>query len=198
MQGTGTGLADTAAMALSGFCVAVPVPALVHATRRAAVWRALTLPAPAALTLFAVLHAAVVLGAALRPPGPVARWALEAALQAGAALFWAPVLAEGPRHRLGEAGRCAYLYLGAPVLDLPAVFLVATGDTAGGLAMIVAMLPIGLLALALTWRWVTAEEGAALAAEAAGAGGAGAGGAGGAGGGVTPVPRTAPGSPAGP
>jgi hypothetical protein len=45
-----------------------------------------------------------------------------------------------------------------PALDLPGVWLVARGDGPGGIAMILAMSPLGLTALALTWRWVREEE----------------------------------------
>ncbi|MEU0218810.1 hypothetical protein ABZ281_28585 [Streptomyces sp. NPDC006265] len=72
-------------------------------------------------------------------------------------LFWIPVLAR-TRHRLGDVGRCLYLFLAAPLLDLPAVGVIAAGHSAGGLTMIVAMLPIGVLAAALTWEWVNREE----------------------------------------
>ncbi|RKN39051.1 hypothetical protein D7294_22775 [Streptomyces hoynatensis] len=82
---------------------------------------------------------------------------LEGALAAGALAFWLPVLVPGPR-RLSAPGRCLYLFLAAPLLDLPAVALVACGHAAGGLAMIAGMLPLPLAALAVTWRWVLAEE----------------------------------------
>ncbi|MCF6524532.1 hypothetical protein HOY81_15755 [Streptomyces sp. JJ36] len=93
----------------------------------------------------------------LRHPGPAAGWLLEAVLLAGGVLFWLPVLAHS-RHRLGGAGRCLYLFLAAPSLDLPAVVLIAHGHSWGGLAMIIAMLPLGAAALLATWRWITAEE----------------------------------------
>lgn len=78
------------------------------------------------------------------------------ALLLGAVLFWAPVV--GRRRRLPDAGRAAYLFIAGPVLDLAGVWLVAQGESAGGLAMIVGMLPIGIAALALTWQWIIREE----------------------------------------
>jgi hypothetical protein len=54
-----------------------------------------------------------------------------------------------------------YLFLAGPLLDLAGVWLVARGDRAGGLAMVVGMLPIGVAALVVTWRWVVGEEKAA-------------------------------------
>ncbi|WP_018386295.1 hypothetical protein [Wenjunlia vitaminophila] len=64
----------------------------------------------------------------------------------------------GPARRLSDPGRCVYLFSAAPALDLPALGLVAAGHDAGGLTMIVSMLPVGGAALAVTWRWITAEE----------------------------------------
>ncbi|MER6091000.1 hypothetical protein [Streptomyces bluensis] len=142
-------------MAATGLAVSVLVPGLVHATRRSALWRRLALPWGICFPGFVLLHGAAVL-THIRPaavPAPV--WA-EVAVVGAAVWFWLPVL--GVRHRLTDPGRCAYLFLAGPVLDLPAVLLIATGDSAGGLVMIVAMLPIGLLATVVTWRWITAEE----------------------------------------
>ncbi|MFI2435968.1 hypothetical protein [Streptomyces sp. NPDC018693] len=134
-------------MAATGLLVSLVVPGLIHATRRSPLWRVLALPWGMALPGFVLLHAAAVLAG----PGGA-----EAAVVLAAVWFWLPVL--GTRHRLTDAGRCVYLFLAVPLLDLPAVLVVATGDSAGGLAMIVAMLPIGALAAAVTWRWITAEE----------------------------------------
>ncbi len=156
MSGTGGALtAETLAMALSGLLVAAVIPALVHLTRSWAGWRRISLPAVAALPLFVVLHATVVLTAPLVRPG-FARLTAEALLLYAAVLFWLPVL--GTRHRLSDPARSVYLYLSMPLLDLPAVVMVALGHVAGGLAMVAAMLPIGLVALGVTWRWITQEE----------------------------------------
>jgi len=90
---------------------------------------------------------------------------LPAAVLLGcAAVFWHPVV--GSTGRLDAIGRSVYLFLAAPSLDLAAVVVVAQGDSAGGLAMIVAMLPIGLAAVAYMWRWLVTEEAAARALDA--------------------------------
>lgn len=156
--------ADVLSMALSGFTVSVLVPGLIRATRDRRTWERMTLPAGVVLPLFVVLHAAAVLAPAVFPLEPGSRVLLEAALVAGSFLFWLPVV--GPGRRLSDPGRCVYLFLAGPALELPAVFLIALGHTMGGLAMIGAMLPVGGAAMAVTWRWIIAEERAAQAVPA--------------------------------
>jgi hypothetical protein len=51
-----------------------------------------------------------------------------------------------------------YLFASMPAMDLAGVFVVLHGDSAGGLAMIVAMLPVGVAALVTTWHWVLTEQ----------------------------------------
>jgi hypothetical protein len=75
-------------------------------------------------------------------------------------VFWLPVI--GRSRRLSDAGQTVYLFLAMPAMDLAGVFVVLHGDATGGLAMIVAMLPVGGAAVLLTWRWMLAE---AVAAE---------------------------------
>ncbi|MES9522502.1 hypothetical protein [Streptomyces capoamus] len=96
-----------------------------------------------------------------RPPSP-RRPRSSCVLLGAAVLFWLPAAAR-TRHRLDDPGRCLYLFLAAPLLDLPAVAVVAAGRTAAGLAMIVGMLPLGVAAAAVTWSWVNREEREALA-----------------------------------
>ena len=88
------------------------------------------------------------------------RWTVPAVVQLvlllSAVLFWAPVL--GSRHRLPDAGRTVYLYTAMPLLDLAGVWRVIVGDSAGGLSMIVGMLPMGFAAVVVTWRWINREE----------------------------------------
>jgi cytochrome c oxidase assembly factor CtaG len=84
-------------------------------------------------------------------------------LLAGAIVYWLPII--GARRRLSGPGRSVYLSLSQPPLDLPGAVIVTLGETAGGIAMIVAMPPVGLAAIAVTWRWVTAEEREADAGE---------------------------------
>ncbi|MFF4213083.1 hypothetical protein ACFYZE_27755 [Streptomyces sp. NPDC001796] len=143
-------------MAVTGLSVSALVPAVIRATRRHPLWWRLSLPAGAALPFFLVLHAAATLAhtGAARPPGPMTWW--EAAVVVAALWFWLPVV--GIRHRLTDPGRCLYLYLSMPLLDLPAVGLIAAGENAAGLTMVVSMLPVGFAALTVTWRWIHAEE----------------------------------------
>jgi hypothetical protein len=150
-------------MAVTGLSVSALVPGTIRATRRNPVWRRLSLPAVVALPFFLLLHAAVTLAhaGAVLPWGPMAWW--EAAVVAAAVWFWLPVV--GTRHRLSDPGRCLYLYLSMPLLDLPAVGLIAAGQDAAGLAMVVSMLPVGLAALAVTWRWIHVEEAAERCSE---------------------------------
>ncbi|CAM2980896.1 hypothetical protein SAXI111661_11825 [Saccharomonospora xinjiangensis] len=140
-------------MAGMGLAISVVAPALVLATRRGVAWQRVPAPPLLVLPAFVALHAVVtVAGHAVTPFGP---WlALHGALFAGAVWFWLPVLAG----RNSPALRSVYLFLAGPALDLAAIYLIIAGDVAGGLAMIVAMLPIGLAAVAVTWRWITEEE----------------------------------------
>lgn len=150
-------------MAAMGAVTSLLAPGVIMLTRHRLPWSAYRLPPALTLVGFLLLHAAVVLSDrdTLDLPG----LALHAALFAGALAFWLPVL--GPR-RLDGGLRAGYLFLAAPSLDLPAVITVARGDGAGGLAMIVAMMPIGVAAVVLAWRWMIAEETATAEADAVG------------------------------
>ncbi|MEU3528177.1 hypothetical protein AB0E62_30650 [Streptomyces sp. NPDC038707] len=143
--------------------VAAAVPAVVHALRRSPLWERTAVPAAVALPLLVLAHAWAVLGdlGVLRPPGGAL--VTQPVLLGAAVLFWLPVLAR-TRHRLDDAGRCLYLFLAAPLLDLPVVGVVAAGRPAAGLAMITGMLPLGITAAAVTWAWVNREEREARAA----------------------------------
>lgn len=77
----------------------------------------------------------------------------------------------GGRLRLRTSGRGGDRFLAAPLLDLPAVGMVAAGHTVAGLAMMVGMLPVGVAAAAVTWSWVNREEREAPADQAARLGG---------------------------
>ncbi|MBV7697818.1 hypothetical protein KWI83_19880 [Streptomyces sp. TRM70350] len=81
----------------------------------------------------------------------------ELVLLSAAVTFWVPVVAR-TRHRLSDTGQCLYLFLAAPLLDIPALGVIAAGHSAEGLAMIVGMLPLGIAAAALTWSWINREE----------------------------------------
>ncbi|MER6683787.1 hypothetical protein [Streptomyces olivaceoviridis] len=154
----------------SAVLVAAVVPAAVCCLRRSPLWERIGVPAGVALPLLVLTHAWAVLGdiVDLAPPGGAL--VAEPVLLASAVLFRLPAVAR-TRHRLDDPGRCLYLFLAAPLLDLPAVGMVAAGHTAAGLAMIVGMLPVGIAAAAVTWSWVNREEREALADEAAHLGG---------------------------
>jgi cytochrome c oxidase assembly factor CtaG len=142
-------------MAVDGLLVSVLAPLLLLLLRALRV-EPPTLPAVVVAPGVVLLHAAAVLLPALAGAAPVL-------LLAGGVLFWTPVLG---RRRLSPAGRIVYLFATMPALDLPGVWLVARGDGPGGIAMVLGMLPIGLTALGLAWRW-TAEEERTAAADAA-------------------------------
>ncbi|MFF0223773.1 hypothetical protein [Streptomyces sp. NPDC004629] len=151
-------LPSVVAMGLAGFVLAAVVPGLVLLLRRAPLWERVSLPAGAALPLLVLTHAWAVLAgpaAALRPPG--GSLVTEPVLVAAAVVFWVPVVGR-TRHRLGDPGRCLYLFLAAPLLDLPALGVIAAGHPLEGLAMIVGMLPLAVAAAAVTWSWANEEE----------------------------------------
>lgn len=152
-----SGLSSVVLMACSGLLLAVVLPAAVWSLRRSPWWEGVSLHPGVALPLLLLAHAWAVLGElvpAVPTGGPLVT---EPVLIVAGVLFWIPVQAR-TRHRLGDVGRCLYLFLAAPLLDLPAVGVIAAGHSAEGLTMIVAMLPIGVLAAALTWEWVNREE----------------------------------------
>lgn len=140
-------------MAGMGLLVSVLAPLTLLVLRALPGLEPPRLPAAVVLPGFVVLHGVLTVTGD-RLPGRTAVLA-PLVLLAGAVLFWAPVL--GTRS-LGDAGRVVYLFAAMPALDLPGVWLVARGDGPGGIAMILAMSPLGLTALALTWRWVRDEE----------------------------------------
>jgi cytochrome c oxidase assembly factor CtaG len=160
MAGHGSGVTG---MVVMGLLTSVVAPLLVLTGRRR------HRPAPAApragravavLGGFTILHAGVVLLTAAPTTGTTTHVLAHAAVLAGAVVFWLPVLGHG-RTRLPAAGRTVYLFLACPLLDLAALALVVRGDEAAGVAMIVAMLPVALAAVVLTWRWIAGEERAA-------------------------------------
>ncbi|MFR9805981.1 hypothetical protein ACL02T_27380 [Pseudonocardia sp. RS010] len=144
-------------MAMDGLLVSVLAPLLLLLVRALRV-EPPALPALVVAPAFVLLHAAATLLPALTGVAP-------ALLLAGGVLFWTPVLGRRP---LSPAGRIVYLFATMPALDLPGVWLVARGDGPGGIAMVLGMLPIGLAALALTWRWMADEERRAAAADGVG------------------------------
>lgn len=154
-------------MAMMGLFVSVAAPGLLLALARVAPqldrW---SVPAWVALPLFVAMHAAVTVSTAHRPIPELLATAAHVALLLSAILFWAPVL--GRRQRLPDGLRAVYLYAAMPLLDLAGVWLIAVGDVTGGLSMIVGMLPMGLAAVVITWRWIVDEERRAVLDEASG------------------------------
>lgn len=157
LHGMHTGIVGPALM---GLLTSVVAPLVVLAGRRRGApsapvrlrpWRAAGI-----LAGFAVVHAATVLLVGPETDLTV-NLAVHAVLLAGAVVFWLPVLGRGSS-RLPDAGRAVYLFLACPLLDTAALALVVRGDEPAGISMIVAMLPIGLAAIVLTWRWIAAEE----------------------------------------
>jgi hypothetical protein len=147
---------DTVEMAVMGLETAVVAPLLVMATGRWPGWRRLLLPAVVSLPVYVVLHAAVTIGMSVVMPGPALDIGFNVALIVVSVGFWLPVLVRPGG--LGPAGAGIYLLLAMPSLDLAGVVVVLRGDPAGGLAMIIGMLPMGLAAVALWWRWIVEEE----------------------------------------
>lgn len=150
-------------MLLMGLLVSVAPPAVILATRRYYHWRPLSAPAWIALPAFVVMHGAIMLTMDRIESRPLLSYPIHTVLFLGAVMFWLPVL--GHVRRLTDAGRCVYLFIAAPTLDLAGVVMVAQGNAIGGLAMIVGMLPIGLITVWLTWRWVVDDERSVRASE---------------------------------
>ncbi|MGW0495997.1 hypothetical protein ACWD0Z_11345 [Streptomyces sp. NPDC003007] len=153
----GTQLPAVAMMAVSGLVLAAVVPGVVRLTRRAPLWQRVSLPPGLALPLLVLVHAWVVLADLVLPLPIGVTVASEAALLLAAFVFWVPAIAR-TRHRLSDPGRCLYLFLAAPLLDIPALGVIASGHQAEGLAMIVGMLPLAIAAAVVTWSWIQREE----------------------------------------
>ncbi|MEU0221082.1 hypothetical protein ABZ281_41365 [Streptomyces sp. NPDC006265] len=150
-------LSAVVAMAGSGLLLAAVVPGAVRLTRRAPLWQRMSLPPGLALPLLVLVHAWVVLADLVHPLPTGVAVASELVLLLAAFVFWVPVVA-CTRHRLSDPGRCLYLFLAAPLLDIPALGVIASGRQAEGLAMIVGMLPLGIVAAVATWSWIQREE----------------------------------------
>ena len=145
-------------MAEMGLLTSVAAP-LIAAQPRRGRWRwmdALTPPATPTFLGFLLLHAVIVLAMAYGLVPGVWNQPAHGLLLAASVLFWLPVL--GTRRRISDPARTVYLFLSMPPLDLPAVWVIARGDAPGGLAMIVAMMPVGLTAIVVTVRWMRREE----------------------------------------
>lgn len=104
---------------------------------------------------FVLLHTGVTLSL-LRPMSPVTWAGLHVLLLLGAVAYWLPVLSRPPR--LVGVGPFVYLALSSPFLDFAGVAVVVLGSPAGGVAMILAMLPINTAAVVCLWRSMVNEE----------------------------------------
>lgn len=156
--------AHVAGWVVTGAVTSVIAPGLLLVLRGWGPWKRMGVSEAVAAPGFVVWHALITAALVLRPT--LGLWlVLHVLLLAGSVVYWLPVL--GRTRRLGGAGRCLYLFLSSPFLDFAAVGVIVLGDPAGGLAMIVAMLPVNAAAVAVTWQWIVTEERAAQAADAA-------------------------------
>ncbi|GLY63946.1 hypothetical protein [Amycolatopsis taiwanensis] len=149
-------MGEVAHMAGMGLMTSVVAPGLVLVGRRFVPWRRLPAPPVLVLPLFLALHSTLTVAMG-RTDFPVpADLALHTLLLAAAVWFWLPVLQ--PRPGRPEAVRAVYLFLAGPSLDLAAVYLIIAGEERAGLAMIIGMLPLGLAAVVVMWRWIVRED----------------------------------------
>ncbi|MFD2420692.1 hypothetical protein [Amycolatopsis pigmentata] len=143
-------------MGAMGLLTSVVAPGIVMAGRRFVPWRRVPAQPVLVLPLFLALHAAITIAMGVAEFAVPADLALHGLLLVAAMWFWLPVLQ--PRPGAPDAARTVYLFLAGPSLDLAAVYLIIRGNEPGGLAMIVGMLPLGIAAVAVTWRWMARED----------------------------------------
>jgi hypothetical protein len=162
MQGGATsGVAEAVAMGLA-MAVIAPLLALYFAGRITGIVRTLA-RVPALVLAALVLDHGALMAAMSGTWSPA--WLtglLRVLLVVLAVAFWLPVVDRA--NGLGDAARTVYLFLSGPLLDLPALYLIASGRPAAGIAMVVTMLPIPLAAVAAMYSWMRREERAAAAA----------------------------------
>jgi len=155
MTGMGNGVADAGAMGLV-MAVIAPLLALYFSGHVAKIGRVLARHPALVLIAFVFDHAALM--AAMTGDWSPA-WLtglLRISLVVIAVAFWLPVVDRV--NGLGDAARVVYLFIAGPLLDLPALYLIASGRSAAGIAMIVTMLPIPLAAVAAVYSWMRREE----------------------------------------
>jgi hypothetical protein len=147
-------------MFLDAVLMSVAAPLLLHALLRVrpGLDRAL-LPAAIAFPVFVVSHGCLVILGSRMMDGAGRIPALPPVPLVLGLVFWAPVF--GDRRRLPQPARFCYLYLALPLLDLPAGYLIAIGQSGAGVAMMAGMIPIAAVAVVDTWRWISLEERAA-------------------------------------
>lgn len=153
--GSNSGVVDAAVMGIAMAAIA-PLLALYFYSRIGRLVRVLARH-PVLLVLVFVFSHAAFMGAMSGTWS--AAWLtglLRVLLIVVAVAFWLPVVDRV--NGLGDAARVVYLFVAGPLLDLPALYLIAAGQSAAGLAMIVAMLPIPVAAVAAVYSWVRREE----------------------------------------
>jgi cytochrome c oxidase assembly factor CtaG len=90
---------------------------------------------------------------------PLLHLGIHLLLLDAAILFYLPVLGRQPVPRRLRGGRAAlHLALAIPLIDLISIPYVATGRADAAAAMLAAMSPLALLALAVAWRGLLGEE----------------------------------------
>lgn len=137
--------------------------ALVLLRRRPLRWLAAPIVAWAA---FVAVHWIALVAAAHGVEG-LPHLGLHLLLLVTALLFWLPVLGRGPVPRpVRGAAASLYLFLAMPAVDITAVWLFARGDVNAGAIMLASMLPLGVAAVAVSWRWIVREERLARLSEA--------------------------------
>ncbi|HZP49976.1 hypothetical protein [Actinocrinis sp.] len=154
MAGMGNGVADAAAMGLA-MAVIAPLLALYFSGRVAKIVRVLARHPALVLTAFVFEHAALIAAMTGYWSPAWLTGLLRISLVVIAVAFWLPVV---DRNGLGDAARIVYLFIAGPLLDLPALYLIASGRSAAGIAMIVTMLPIPLAAVTAVYSWMRREE----------------------------------------
>lgn len=148
---TGMSVAGSLVMGLLATVVA-PLTAKAISTRPRR-WPAGFLAVPVLLVLAA--HFVMIVSMDEFPARSSSGLLLHAGLLVCSVFFWMPVFGPG---RIGDAARCVYLFLASPVLDLPALYLIAMGHSDPGIAMVTGMLPLPLTAVAFFYAWMRDEE----------------------------------------
>lgn len=148
-----TGMSVAEGLAI-GLLVTVVAPLVAKTfSSRPRRWSAGSLAIPVVVVLAA--HFAVIVSADEFPARSSSGLLLRVGLLVCSVFFWMPVFGPG---RISDAARCVYLFLASPVLDLPALYLIAMGHSDPGIAMVTGMLPLPLTAVGFFYAWMRDEE----------------------------------------
>lgn len=141
---------------ITGLVTGAVAPTVLLALRTRRRWRRpVRLPVAAIGGAFVVVHAAITISLVVGFQPPV--WAaLHVVLLAAGVVYWSPIF-DGDG-RLGGPDRLVYLLLTSPMLDLAGAAVMAFGHVAGGIAMIVGMMPLNATTVVFGWRWMVEEE----------------------------------------